>query len=182
LSNDISEITSWKGGGESKDKSMLPKYHTIYNEFRGIVLLTSNNPFKLPLNTSKSGLNVEDRNYHYILNKMILAARPIIDYLTDKYRPEKQEEDDIEKKIEEKKDSSHVPQYIKVEEVISRKSSFKAPYRNSDAKVPNTTRISYLKEKVIVDLLIDKLNVTSAKEVGEKTFDYYCKMEDINAY
>jgi hypothetical protein len=64
LANDTSELTGWKGTKD--DMSTLPKYHSLFNEFRGMVFLKSNNPFKLPLNTSKTSLNTENENYHHV--------------------------------------------------------------------------------------------------------------------
>lgn len=179
LANDISETTGWVGGAQNK--GMLPKYHSIYNEFRGLVFLTSNNPFELPLNTSKSGLNEEDKNYHYVLNKMVLTARPIVDYLTDKYKPELQEEEAIEQKIEEKIDNeSTQTKYSKIEEILTKQSTFSAPRQDTTSQKSTTVNINYRKEKKLVEQVMNRLSVNSYKEVGEQTFDYYCKMEDLS--
>ena len=172
LVGDISEASGWSG----KD-GRLPKYHNIYNEFKGLVFLTSDDPSKLPLNTSKTGLNLEDKVYNNILTKMIETARPIIKYLTKKYDKEKTESDDLEISIDELIKSS---EEIKVEKVeirnLAKKISFKAPQPKPK---PISVKIRYEKPKIMVDKVKDHLKVTTLKAVGEKTFDYYVKMEEV---
>jgi len=180
LANDTSEVTGWRGGEEVKNKSMLPKYHSIYNEFRGLVFLNSNNPFKLPLNTSKTSLKVEDKNYNYILNKMVLAARPIIDFLTTKYSEEKAREEEIETVIENKSADEEGTEMIEFKESELKASSFKGVQKAGLSKPKDTVRISYLKNKILVSKVLKYLNVTTAKEVGEETFEYFVKMEGID--
>ena len=175
LANDTSPVTGWVGG---TDKSFLPKYHTIYNEFRGIVFLKSNNPFNLPLNTSKDSLNTEDKNYHYILNKMIITARPVIDYLSKKYDAEKEEEDAIEDTIEQTIDNDFNPSDNRQANEIDQPSTFNAPPKVSIKKDP-MARISYMMKKNIVDKVKSFLDVSSNKEVGEKTFEYFIDREEI---
>jgi hypothetical protein len=173
LSNDTTETTGWQGGGDK-----LPKYHSIYNEFRGIVFLKSNNPFKLPLNTSKSGLNTEEKVYHYILNQMIITARPIIDYLSDKYKKETKEEEELKDKIEKTVDESFKPTLVPATDIIAA-STFKAPDITASSQ-SKTVRISYSKEKTIVENVMKHLEVSTYKEVGEETFNYYVKMEGLD--
>jgi hypothetical protein len=180
LSNDTSEITGWRGGDEVKNKSMLPKYHSIYNEFRGIVFLNSNNPFKLPLNTAKTNFNTEDKNYNYILNKMVLTARPVIDFLTAKYADEKQKGDDIENEIDTKENQEANQEMKELTERELKPSSFKAAQRGPSPKLKDSVRISYTKSKKLVDKIASHFSITTPKEVGEYTFDYFIKMEEFD--
>ena len=94
LAEDTTGITGWSGASED-----LPKYHSIYNEFRGTVFISSKDPSKLPLNTSKTGLDTETSIYDYIRSKMIKTSRPLIRYLSRKYIEEKDVLDDIEEKV-----------------------------------------------------------------------------------
>lgn len=176
LANDIYDTTGWIGG-EKHDKSILPKYHSIYNEFRGIVFLKSNNPFNLPLNTAKDNLNTEDKNYNYVLKKMIKTARPVVNYLTKKYAKEQKQEEAIEETIEETIDENYNPEEINATE-IEKTSEFKAPTRTV-IKEKEMTTITYLKEKKLVDIVRSHLGVKSNKEAGKRTFDFYVKMEDL---
>lgn len=172
LANDISEVTGWKGSKE--DSSALPKYHSLFNEFRGMVFLTANNPFKLPLNTSKTSLNTENENYHHILKLMIKSARPIIDYIYEKNKKESEELEGIEQEIEGKEIKDLKLKHFNVFEYKERV-RFIAP--KIQEITTSTAKISYSKDKDLVEAVKEKLNVGSNKEVGEKTFDYYCSME-----
>ncbi|MDB5211148.1 MAG: hypothetical protein JWQ30_1975 [Sediminibacterium sp.] len=180
LQNDTSEVTGWRGGEALKDKSMLPKYHSIYNEFRGLVFLTSTDPFKLPLNTSKTSLNTEDKNYNYILNKMVLTARPIVDFLSSKYGDEKAKGDEIESQIAESVVPDTQPTMKEFSEVEVKPSEFKAPANVMFKVTPNMARISYQKDAVLAARIKTFLKVSTLKEVGEKTFDYFVTMEQLN--
>lgn len=175
LANDTSAITGWVGGS---DKSLLPKYHTIFNEFRGIVFLKANNPFNLPLKSAKDSFNTDDKNYQYILNRMCATARPVIDYLSNKYSEEKKEQEDIEDKIEQDIDIDFAPTALQPADKINTPSEFRAPGKKASKK-DNETRISYLKNKDIVEKVKSYLEVSSYKEVGEKTFDYFVEREEI---
>lgn len=178
LANDISEVTGWTPIQGKTDKAKLPKYHPIYNEFRGIIFLSSNNPYMLPLNTSKSGLNVEDKVYQHVLNLMIRAARPVIDYLTKKYNTEKTEEDSIEESVEQNVDETFEPTPVNALE-LNETSEFKAPPKKETSQ-DQTTNIQYNKSKSLVEKVKSHLGVYSNKEVGSLTFDYYVDQEDIN--
>ena len=95
LAEDTTDTTGWSGAKED-----LPNYHPIFNEFRGILFINSKDPSKLPLNTSKTGLDTETPIYDYIRNKMIRTARPLVDYLSSKYDEEKKTLDEIEEKAQ----------------------------------------------------------------------------------
>ncbi|MEX0598032.1 MAG: ATP-binding protein [Candidatus Paceibacterota bacterium] len=175
LANDTSEITGWAG---ASDASLLPKYHTIYNDFRGLVFLNSTDPFKLPLNTSKSGLNTENRVYNYVLNKMVNTARPVIDYISKKYDKQKKEEEDLEKELQNDIDEAYNPKEFKVN-LLKERSEFRAPIKLKKEKGPSMATISYKKERNKVKKVKKALKVNSNKEVGKKTFDYFVQMEGL---
>jgi hypothetical protein len=178
LANDTSETTGWTSIHGKADKTNLPKYHPIYNEFRGIVFLESDNPYNLPLNTSKSGLTTEDKVYQHVLKLMIETARPVIDYLTKKYTTVKSKEDDIEETMEQNIDESFEPTSVRVTD-LDEVSDFKAPPQKEPPK-EEMTSISYVKPKSLVEKVKSHLEVTSNKEVGSQTFDYYVDLEELD--
>ena len=179
LAEDTTDITGWSGAKED-----LPNYHPIYNEFRGIVFIDSEDPSKLPLNTSKTGLDTETTRYDYIRNKMIRTARPLIDYLSGKYDEEKDTLDEIEEKVQvtEKKGETSEEDTAKANYVpldkIEVGSEFKAPEKPKP-KIKMST-INYKRPEKLVKKVKQSLGVTTNKEVGEKTFDYYIDLEEID--
>jgi hypothetical protein len=177
LAEDTTGITGWSGAPD------LPKYHPIYNAFRGTVFISSEDPSKLPLNTSKTGLDTETSTYDYIRNKMIKTSRPLIDYLSRKYNEEKYTLDEIEEKVVAEEESKTVEKeesveanYVPLDE-IEVGSEFKAP-EEQKPKI-KMSNIYYKRPEKLVKKVKQNLKADSLKEVGEKTFDYYVDLEEI---
>ena len=169
--------TGWTG-----NSSQLPKYHSIYNEFRGIVLLNSNTPSSLPINTTKNGFDTENKTYEYVLEKMIETSRPIINFLTTKYDKEKREVDKNEKNIEDHLMSTRKISTKKFSiDSLNKNQEFKPPSRYISLQIPwnGMEVIKYTKPKRLIDAVKKKLKVNSNEEVGSKTFDYYLDLEEI---
>ena len=175
LVEDISPTTGWTG-----DKAELPKYHSIYNDFRGIVFLQSADPSKLPLNTSKSGIDEETPIYDYVRNLMIKTARPLIDYLSKKYDEERTNLDVIEEKMEDEDNKEENEDdeitFVSLDE-INVGSTFKAPVKK-EPKI-KFVNISYKKPESLVKNVKKSIDARSNKLVGEKTFDYFVDLEGI---
>jgi len=174
LKEEQSETTGWSG-----EKGQLPKYHSIYHEFRGIVFIDSDDPSRLPLNTSKSGLDKETPIYYQILKLMVKTARPLVDYLSRKYDKAKESIDEIEESMEEgeislEKNGEEKPKYISIEDLRIRRVSL--PRRKKGKEI---TTITYTREKKIVEKVKQYLKATSNRTVGEETFNYFLEMEGI---
>lgn len=174
LANDTSDLSGWTGGSK-EDKSTLPKYHSLFNEFRGMVFLEANNPFDLPLNTSKTKLNPETESYHYILKLMIRAARPIIDYIYERKSKQNDELAIVEEEIANDKDESFIPTNKSITNFNSA-TSFQAP-KSTRNMSGSKAQISYSRGKDEIEKVKKQLNVKTNKEVGEQTFDYFVSME-----
>lgn len=178
LAEDTTGITGWTGAKED-----LPKYHQIYNEFRGIVFISSKDPSRLPLNTSKTGWDTETSIYDYIRNKMIITSRPLINYLSKKYDEEKITLDEIDEKVvtEEKTEIGEEEKAVEAKYVpldkIEVGSKFNAPVKPKPEIEMRT--IKYERSKKLVEKVKQSLRVYSFKKVGEKTFDYYVDLEEI---
>ncbi|NQV18458.1 MAG: ATP-binding protein [Armatimonadetes bacterium] len=170
LVDDISDKTGWTG----KD-AKLPKYHPIYNQFYGFVFLNSNNPAKLPLNTSKTGLHTTSSIYAHILDKMISTAKPVIKYLSGKYNDEKSESDTIEENIDSTIENEPESKTIIISK-LKKSSVFTAPKKD----VINYTTINYKKPKKIVEKVKAHMGLKSNKDVGLETFDFYVEFEGID--
>lgn len=178
LTDDTTLRTGWTG-----QRGYLPKYHNIYHQFNGIVDIISKDPSKLPLNTFKDGLNIDSSTYQKILNLMIKQARPIINYLNKQYNKEEEKYHEASRNIDNanintiEKESNNTKN-IKLYFDIKVGSEFKAPILDNKLVEP-MAKIRYEKPKEIVLAVMKKLQVDSYKKVGEKTFDYYTKMENI---
>jgi len=174
LDNDVSENTGWRG-----KKPYLPGYHPIYNQFRGIVFLKSNNPNLLPMNTSKNNFNIESFIYNKLVIEMCEFARPIISFLNEKYKKEK---DDIDEKENTIYDSKEDNDNIKTDslENADYENEFKPLKKKKKKKAPQMTTISYKRLKKDVDLLKELYAVKSNEKVGQLTFSYFWENEGLD--
>jgi len=179
LRDDISKDTGWIG-----EKPYLPKYHPIYTQFRGIVFLTTNEPYKLPMNTSKTGLNTDSKVYHYMLSKMCEVSRPFINFLATKYDKPKEDMDDSEEEISTIASEDSNTQENPTKETNLSDTPFVATFIEPTVRkaIKSDTSIQYLKPKARVAKVRKILNVKSNVEVGSETFEYFWKSEGLNDY
>lgn len=170
IHDNVGSETGWTG----ESRKYLPKYHSIYNRFRGVVYLESNEPNKLPLNTSKSDFNKESMIYVRLLKEMANVARPIIDYLSRQYDKEKKEyastENRLKDKIYIKLSDSEKQKPIPITK-ISKSSEFRYPSKKIEPKVTLST-ISYKMDTQKIDELKKWMRVHSKEKLGVATFNY----------
>ena len=174
--DDTTKETGWTG-----DKAYLPQYHNIFNQFRGIVFLETNEPNKLPMNTSKNGFNKDSQIYHYLLIKMCEVARPIINYLSNKYNVSKSESDDKEEQLSANISADSGSQMEPGEYSLTEttyKTNFTPPVIKTPIKKDGT--IQYIKPKEKIAIAKKILNVKANWEVGSKTFDYFWDTEGLD--
>lgn len=161
---DQTEIGGWGEGGEGT----IPKYHNTFARFRGYVFFDADDASQLPWNTTKTGVDADSRYFRAVRLEMLTLMRPVIDFLR--------------KLAEEKKAQDRNPLETAINAAKERELSkvkthyvFKAP--KAIPRVKGTGRISYY--KLLDDIAKAKkaLHVTTQREVGEKTFDYFFKRE-----
>lgn len=179
LFNDTSEDSGWRG-----EKTFLPQYHNIYNQFRGIVFLSTDEPFKLPMNTSKNEFSKDSTIYHHLIAKMCEVARPFINYLGRKYNAPKTDIDETEDKL-----SNNISEDSKSQQESLKESSLsETSYETSFTPPPvrtmpkKDTSIQYSKPKERVDIVKKLLKAKTNWEVGSETFEYFWDSEGLDDY
>ncbi len=162
LSADQSPLTGW--GMTSDTQTVAPKYHNQFARFRGYVFLDSEDSDLLPWNTSKTSVEEESDLYQATRQQMIIAMRPVIDFLNRLDRENEAEEED-----------RHLNQAISQTREININSvaaeaefSEPAPPKNPP---PPTVGIPFRRQESQVNALKNELKVSSAKAVGEYCFD-----------
>ena len=177
--DDTSEGTGWLG-----KQPFLPKFHSIFNQFRGVVFLNTNDPSKLPIKTSKDGFNTESRIYNHLLNLMVKVARPIIDFLSDKYNKQKEKIDGKEEELLNaiSKDGEEEKKIIEtsIDNIKTKYQSVFTPPEIVIRPIIPLSTISYKKPKRQVDVMKKVLKVKTNWEVGEKTFNYFWESEGLD--
>jgi len=169
IHDDVSEETGWSG-----EDGQLPKMHSIYNQFRGLVFLNSKDPAKLPINTMKNGFNTENKVYHKLLKLMITSARPLVKYLSGKYDEVDEKEQEIVERIANQEKGE-----VRMIDVLKLKTpqQFSTPARVAKVSMPT---IKYQKPKEKVDKVKKYLKVKTHPEVGSRTFDYFFSAEGLD--
>lgn len=161
------EVTGWGDG--------LPKYHIQYNRFRGFVFFESKEPVVLPWTTSKNGVDIDSPIFQSVRQDMINLAKPIITFLNKVHTESVNHSRDemYEEYLEKEMESANLKSYEKVKTG----QCFIAPERKGERTKRNEVTIQYRKPKDEVNKLKGILKVSSAADVGEKTFDYTYKRE-----
>jgi len=177
--DDTSEDTGWLEGG-----SFLPKFHSLFNRFRGVVFLNTDDPSKLPINTSKNGFNKEGKIYYYLLNLMVKVARPFINFMSNKYNEQKEKinikEDELLAIIDEDSRKKGIIETPIDDTKTEYQSKFMPPALKTEARSTIVqTSIIFKKPKRQVDIIKKILKVYTNKQVGEKTFDYFWESEGL---
>jgi hypothetical protein len=78
LHNDKTHITGWGEAG-------VPRYHTQFIGISGVVIFKSNNPSKLPLKTTKRGVDSDSQVYALVKDKMREGIKIFTDF-TNKWK------------------------------------------------------------------------------------------------
>ena len=173
LGPEQSEITGWR----TKSPTRIPKYHGQFNRFRGYVFFDADDAGLLPLNTTKTNMDMDSLKLQAVRQQMILLMRPVIDFLNKLHdeggKREREEIDDepLATAIE----SADLVNLSDVGTIIGK---FEAPTPPSrDTSQPKMGRIQYSKPSDDIEEVQQVLGVQTLKEVGEKTFEYFMEME-----
>ncbi|GAA2371835.1 ATP-binding protein [Streptomyces viridochromogenes] len=80
LGPDKTSTTVWIGAGRQA-RGGIPAYHDQYARFRGYAFFEAENPAALPWTTTKTGVDTDSPVWRSARQSMILATRPVIDFL-----------------------------------------------------------------------------------------------------
>ncbi len=168
------QLTGWGDGH--------PLYHPQYAMFRGYVYFESDNPSLLPWNTTKNGIDEESNIFKAIRPLMIDMMKPVTTFLR-KLRAEsfEGEENIVNEEYEADKSLYDYVMEIKPKTISSiDKSLLVNRFRSPVIKVvrkPNTQKIQYNMPVEMIEKAKEALPASTLREVGEKTFEYFYRME-----
>lgn len=172
LGPDQTFVTGWG----TNDVTQIPKYHGQYSRFRGYVFFESQEPDLLPWNTTKTNVDIDSPLYQAIRVQMIRLARPVIDFLNKIH----QERQNSRQEESERPLGSTLASAKKVSlQSVATAVRFVAPKPPVQTRTTpaRSWRISYSKSIEDIQKVKSCLGVSKNEEVGEKTFEYYFKME-----
>jgi len=170
LEADRRDRTGWGLIEEGADRVAIPSFHNQFARFRGIVSFDSKDSSQLPWNTTKTDIDDGHPVWQKTFQRMTEMMRPVITFLNEL-------DSDID---EHTREGSALYDFVNTAaksraDVHTKKADFRAPKRDSVKKRVPTVKIQYSRPVKDVSLLEKELNVTSAKAVGEATFDTVLK-------
>jgi hypothetical protein len=166
LAADKSEVTGWGAAG-------LPKYHSKYNGFIGLLFFQSTNPLLLPWRTTKRGVNADSMAYQRIRPEMAAAARPIITFLNDMYPS------DIPEELSERAVAEGV-KGVDLRSFAKRPlTTFSVSRRRPRTPAKETVSIQYNASKHDIERIkkATRQPRSSASKIGEYTFKHFVEHE-----
>lgn len=169
LEADQTEITGWG------TKTGLPKYHPDYAFFRGYAFFESDDAAYLPWTTTKTGIDYDSPIYKSIKQEICELTIPVITFL----RKMAEERNSVERSeiseslLEQAYNETLLCSVFEADTTTK----FQAPAPSQIPPRQKRGNIQYNKSLEEIELVKELLNVSSNKEVGERTFDYYLNNE-----
>lgn len=172
LEADTSNITGW-------GVQPIPKWHINYVMFRGILFLDSEETLNLPLTTTKKGIDATSDVYKAILPLMKHGMLKVFEFL--KKIPQMGDEANDYRTMLWENTSKIGAVELKIYDFSNSVKVFVAPPLDTDiiARKKSTVRIAYDVSKQTAEVAKDHAEAKSYKELGETTFDYYLKLEEL---
>ncbi len=174
LEADRRPVTGWGLLEDNANRIVIPSFHNQFARFRGIVFFDSEDSSRVPWNTTKTDVDQDSAIWRMAFERMLEVMRPVIDFLNEL-------DADIDEKGRDHSDLLQVvtkapQQQVKAEEIVGR-SAFTAPSRDAVVKGPRLIKIQYSRPVDDVGFLQEALGLSSAKAVGERTFDLILKRQ-----
>ena len=176
IREDISERTGWGSG--INDKTF---HYPEDKRFLGLAFFSANDPWLLPWKTTKDDIQVDNRIYRAAQVEM----RAVTSRLVDVIRLAGKTTNPITGETVGKalfEDIATKPRSEIIEEQDEKVPAIKGDLiYDSLTSVPESTNIQYSKKTSLVQKVKKQLGdaYISNKKAGEKTFEYYVKMEEI---
>lgn len=162
LAADRSEETGW--GRLVESEAGVPKFHNQFARFKGVVYFDCEAADKLPWNTTKTGVDADSPIWQRALTKMIEQTRIVIDFLNslDTEAAEQGKSGPLAKAL--------AAATLTQADTVRQDAVFTAPDKGKFSG-PALKRIAYTRPEEEVTLLMEQLGLSTAKAVGEQTFD-----------
>jgi hypothetical protein len=169
LRADQTNMTVWSEGDR------VPKYHADFARFRGLAYFDSDDASLLPWTTTKTGVDFDSAVYRAARQQMIEITRPVLDFLRKLDEERKNFDEGL---VTDNPLAKAVSSALSVGiSGLDARAIFAAPPPPRPPSGPPTNRIQYSKPESEVTKAKKLLGVTTFREVGEKTFEYYMAYE-----
>lgn len=161
--------TSKSGWGSRKG---VPAFHPQYNQFKGFAFFEASDPIALPWTTTKNDVDLDSPVYRTALEQMRTMMLPVLQFLNAL---------DSEKELTEQP----LTQAVRNSEattlrVLLDNAELEEVFRSPPPAARSTkrlARITYTRNREMVEKVKAELHADSFKEVGERTFGYFLENE-----
>lgn len=172
LEADQTEITLWGTGN-------IPRWHVDYVMFKGVVFFDSDETIKLPLTTTKKGIDATSETYNKAKFFMREGMNSVMSFLKE-VRKLGSDANDYRSDLAEQEDKISVINLKNT--VIQDVRRFVSPEISLEAVAlkNDTARISFNTSRTLADTLRANTASRTYKELGEYLLKYYIKMEEID--
>ncbi len=168
---DKTSLTTWK---DMENKSSDVAFHNSFASFRGLVMFSAENPSLLPWNTTKTGIDSTSLVYLRAKEKMLEIFKIVKGFFDEAKTYYNDNGDDGLDLSLEKMSTVEITKSTKDNEVkTNRTMTIKSITIDPN---PSVT-ITYKKPKSEVDRIKGSLDVSTNKDVGIRTFEYYLDAE-----
>jgi hypothetical protein len=174
LEADKTEMTGWGVGS-------IPKWHTTFVMFRGIVFLDADETIKLPLTTTKRGIDTASDVYKTVFPIIKEATISVVPFLKEITKL-RDEANNYRELLAEKEDRISVVELKSINFIVQEHKKFISPNIDLDeiAQDIDKVHISYEISKEIANKARLHSKTKSFKDLGITTFNYYIKMEELD--
>lgn len=170
VEKDKTHVTGWKD--KDKKDSDGVKFASKHAMFRGLVFFDAEDAKLLPLTTTKTGVDVNHPVYKSARQELMIPAMSEVFDIINRIGTISRgnELEDVEVAVK-----------IKAEELKQNYELYSSSFIFPEIENTNSDdiRISYKKNKEVVDKVMQHFKIKSPHKAGEKTFDYFTKMEQI---
>ena len=172
LEADRSQVTGWGLVEDAANRPIVPSFHNQFARFRGLVFFDSADSARVPWNTTKTSVDQDSPIWQATFQVMMEMMRPVIDFLNEL-------DADID---EHSRNESPLLKFVNKSQPakpdsFTQASNFRAPKRTSFSTGPKTVKIQYSRRVDDVEFLEEELGLSSARAVGERTFDLILKRQ-----
>jgi len=173
VESDTSDLTGW--GVRSN-----VQFHPDYAMFRGILFLDSEDTFKLPLTTTKKGIDATASIYKIARSKMEEGMNYVLSFLKQVRKLD--DPDDYRTSLDENEDKKNVVDLKDTDFTVYESRKFYTPELDSDQikTKKDSVRIAFNAPINMANKAKLHSGSKSYKDLGFTVFDYYLKMEELN--
>jgi len=167
LRSDQTQATGWGGSG----RQFVPSYHNQFARFRGFAYFDSRDASTVPWTTTKTALDQDSLIWRAAKQRMVSLMRPVIDFLNELDREMDTEAGETEGPT--LSEAVRTAKAVAVADLTSQ-AVFRYP---KTSRAPRLGRIAYNRPKPLIEEAKEALDVSTGREVGERTFDYWVDAE-----